>query len=56
MRVEDGELVPLVLEEEVGRVARAQLEAVRALEGVLGAEVPLCDALAERDEPAGLVG
>src|SRR5918999_1483619 len=55
MRVEDGELVALVLEEEVGRVARSELEAVRACEHVLAGEVALGDAVPKRDQPAGFV-
>src|SRR5437867_13074145 len=53
--MEDGELVAVVLEEEVERVARSQLEAVRAGRGVLGRQVALGDAVAEGDQSAGLV-
>ena len=55
MGMEDGELVAFVLQEEVGGIAWTQLEAVGALERVLAGEVALGDAVAKRDQAAGLV-
>src|SRR5919108_1277859 len=55
MRVENREVIPLVLEEEVGRITRAELEPVRASQRVLARKVPLCNTVAERDETTGLV-
>src|SRR3954465_7907431 len=55
VRVEDGELVALVLEEEVGGSAGLELEAVRARERVPAREIALGDAVAESDQAAGLV-
>src|SRR5439155_13508098 len=54
MRVEDRELVALVLQEPVFRVG-SELEAVRARGRVLAGDVALRDAVAQHDEPASLV-
>ncbi len=53
--MEDGELEAVVLEEEIGGVARTELEAVGARERVLARQVALGDAVAKRDQPARLV-
>src|SRR5687767_8721410 len=54
MRVEDGELVALVLQEpRLG--LDLELEPVRALGGVAAADVALGDAVTEGDEAARLV-
>src|SRR5215213_9615471 len=55
MRVEDRDLEALVLEEEVVGVARLELEPVRAGELVFGRQVPLGDAVPEREQAAGLI-
>jgi hypothetical protein len=55
MRVEDGQLVPLVFEEEIRGITRPQLEPVGAPQCVLAGQVPLGDLVAERDEPARFV-
>src|SRR6478672_2261595 len=54
MRVEDGELVPLVFKEPHGRVD-LQLVAVRGGERVPPTDIPLGDAVAKHDDAAALV-
>ena len=52
--MEDGQLVAVVLEEPVLGLG-VELEAVRARGGVARGEVALGDAVAQRDQAAGLV-
>ena len=54
MRVEDGDLVALVLEEPRLGVD-LEVEAVRALGGVPAADVALGTTVPEKDDPAALV-
>src|SRR5207253_3821178 len=54
VRVEDRELVALVLEEPVLGLG-LELEAVRARRGVVARDVALCDTVAQGDQATGLV-
>src|SRR4029450_9040738 len=54
--MENGELVPLVLQEEIRGITRPQLEPVGARNRVLAWQVALGHLVAEREEPARLVG
>ena len=55
MGVEDGELVAVVLGEPHVRVLELELEPVRGRGRVPAGLVPLCAAVAEEDDAAGLV-